>query len=222
MPVCAVLFDLDGTLVDSERESAEAMARVLERDAKLPVTEEHRKFVVGHSWNEIHARLQRDFGAALTWSRDELIERSSRAREQVLAEMGLTVLPGAREAVARLGGRWPAALVTGSSRDEAAQALAILGCEFAVVVASQDVTQGKPSPEPYLQAARRLGVPPAACVVIEDSVAGIVSGRSAGMIVIAVRAGNFLKVDQSAAHRVVDTLDEVTVELLESLAEAAA
>src|SRR5688572_7650475 len=93
MPVRAVLFDLDGTLVDSERESAEAMARVLERDAGLPVTEEHRTFVVGHSWNEIYVRLRQDFGAALVWSQEELVSRSAREREHVIAERGLTVLP---------------------------------------------------------------------------------------------------------------------------------
>jgi HAD superfamily hydrolase (TIGR01509 family) len=224
MPVRAVLFDLDGTLVDSERESAEAMARVLQRDAGLPVTEEQRLCVVGHSWNEIYPLLKRDYGAALTWSQEELVSRTARERVNVIAELGMTVLPGAREALARLGGRWPTALVTGSGREEAAQALAIVNADhkFEVIVASEDVTRGKPSPDPYLQAARHLGVPPSGCVVLEDSVPGITAGRAAGMIVIAIKAGNFLGVDQSQAHRIVATLDDITIELLEELVEVAA
>src|SRR5438876_7092810 len=111
----AVLFDLDGTLVDSERESAEAMARVLARHLGLVVTQAQRDFVIGHSWNEIHAQLRREHGPALTWDMHELIRRAAAERVDVIAEIGMTVMPGAVAAVGRLGGRYPLALVTGSS-----------------------------------------------------------------------------------------------------------
>jgi HAD superfamily hydrolase (TIGR01509 family) len=216
----AILFDLDGTLVDSERESAEAMARVIERDLGLRVTQSQRDYVIGHSWNEIHALLRRELGPALTWDRDELIRRSAAERVHVIADMGMTIMPGAVAAVERLGARWPKALVTGSSREEAMQALRVLGLTdaFKVIFASEDYTHGKPAPDGYLAAARVLGVPPQRCVVLEDSSAGIAAGIAAGMTVIAVRAGNFAGHDQSKAHRIVDTLDEITVELLEELA----
>jgi HAD superfamily hydrolase (TIGR01509 family) len=217
--VGAILFDLDGTLVDSERESAEAMARALQRGLGLAVAPEHREFVVGHSWNEIHALLRRDLGPALSWSLAELIARSAALRAEVIAEQGMTIMPGAIDAVRRLGARWPKALVTGSSRVEAAQALRVIGCEaeFPIVFAAEDYARGKPEPDGYLAAAARLGVAPGACVVLEDSAPGIAAGRAAGMTVVAVRAGNFSGHDQSAAHHIVDTLDAVTIELIEAL-----
>src|SRR5690242_15973790 len=89
-PCAAVRCDLDGTLVDSERESAEAMARVLERDHGLRVTQANRDYVVGHSWNEIYAFLRADYGERLLWTRGELIERSAKERERVIDELGLT------------------------------------------------------------------------------------------------------------------------------------
>ena len=215
MAFAAVLFDLDGTLVDSERESAEAMARALARHRGITITQADRDFIIGRSWVAIHDRLAAAY-PTLQWSLAELAEATAEAREGVIAELGVTVLPGARE-VARLGA--PRALVTGSSRREARQMLELLGLvdAFPIVVAAEDAPRSKPHPDGYLRAATALGVPPGRCLVIEDSAAGIAAGRAAGCTVVGVRAGNFLGQDQSQAHLVVDTLEHLDAETLRRL-----
>ena len=209
----AILFDLDGTLVDTERESAEAMARALAGHG-VECDQEDRDFIIGRSWVAIYDRLAARY-TQLRWTRDELIAATAAMRERVFAELGVTVLPGAREAVARFAG-WPRALVTGSSRVEAAQALDALGLRgvFDPIIAAEDVERSKPHPDGYLAAARALGVEARECLVVEDSLAGIAAGLAAGCAVIAVRAGNFHGQDQSRAHQVIDTLDELTEALL--------
>src|SRR5687767_11663412 len=112
MPVRAVLFDLDGTLVDSERQYAEGMARALTTGLGLDITEEDRHFNIGRSWTAIHDRLVSIY-PQLTWSRDELIQRTALASHDVFDEQGVWVLPGAREAIARFADR-ARAIVTGS------------------------------------------------------------------------------------------------------------
>lgn len=212
-----ILFDLDGTLVDSERESAEAMARALERDHGIAVEQYDKDFIVGRSWVAIYDSLRGRY-PHLSWTRDELIARTAHLRGEVFAELGVTVLPGARGALG-----WtrelPRALVTGSSRAEATQVLPYIGAEaaFEVIVASEDVEASKPSPDGYRKAMATLGLAPESCLVVEDSVSGIAAGRAAGCIVLAVRAGNFHGWDQTGAHRVIDTLEAFTPALVEEL-----
>lgn len=216
----AILFDLDGTLVDSERESAEAMARAIKAGLGFDITQAERDFIIGRSWVEIYKNLQRNYGDRLAWSRAELIAATAEARADVFAEVGITVLPGAVAAVERFSGL-SRAIVTGSSRVECRQALVALNMEqtFDAVFASEDYDASKPAPDGYLAAAEAVSTPIDRCVVVEDSAAGIEAGLAAGARVVAVRAGNFHGQDQSAAHTIIDDLDQLTHELLASLAQ---
>ena len=204
----AVLFDLDGTLADTERQNAESVARVLEADGR-PVTDAERQFVVGHGWKEIYAHLSSHGGVRLSF--EELAHRAALAREKIVEEEGLRVLPGAVGLVRRVSSRFASAVVSGSSRAEISFCLRALGVEscFPWFIGAEDTPRGKPHPDGYLLAAARLGVEPRRCLVLEDSTAGITAAKAAGMRCIAVRAGNFLGQPQDGADRVVDTLEQV-------------
>jgi HAD superfamily hydrolase (TIGR01509 family) len=213
----AILFDLDGTLVDSERETGEALARAMQEGQGIAIDQADRDGIIGRSWLAIYPDLRARY-PAMTWTREEVISATARHREHVFAEQGLTILPGVRALLA-----WtrdlPRALVTGSARSEVTQVLPMIGPEatFDVVVAAEDVARSKPAPDGYQKAIAALGVAPGECLVIEDSRAGIAAGLAAGCVVLAVRAGCYGGWDQSAAHRVIDTLEELTPALFSEL-----
>ncbi len=204
----ALLFDLDGTLVNSEPDVADALDVVLRRLGR-PLSDAERHFIIGHGWADIYAHLLDHGGVGL--SLPDLEEAVYQVRVQRVGQCGVTILPGAVALVRKAVSRLPCALVTGSSHKETELMLGALSLRgaFRALLCAGDYPRGKPAPDPYLLAASALGVDPGHCLVLEDSTAGIASARAAGMFCIALSAGNFAGQDQSAADIVLDSMDEV-------------
>jgi HAD superfamily hydrolase (TIGR01509 family) len=128
----------------------------------------------------------------------------------------LPLLDGAVEAVGRVAARWPLGLASSSNRELIDLVLdrAGLAPHFRVTVSSEEVARGKPAPDVYLEAARRLGADPAACAAVEDSRSGIRAARAAGMRVVAVPNRHYPPDDEALAQAdlVLDSLAELTPE----------
>jgi HAD superfamily hydrolase (TIGR01509 family) len=131
----------------------------------------------------------------------------------------LPLLPGAVEAVRRTAGAFPLALASSSNREifEAVLELAGLAQCFRATVSSEEVERGKPAPDVYLEAARRLGVEPGRCAAVEDSHAGIRSAKSAGMRVMAIPNASYPPDEEALelADVTLASLDELTPERIE-------
>jgi HAD superfamily hydrolase (TIGR01509 family) len=184
-----VVFDMDGVIVDSEPLWVRARKQLV-RDAGGRWVPEAETAMMGVSSDQWSVYMRDELGLDLTPARirDEVIGRMvALYREEV------PLLPGAGAAVEALGRRWPLAIASGSDRvllDTVLTASGLAG-RFAVTVSGEDVAEGKPSPQIYLEACRRLGANPARCVAVEDSANGILSASAAGMKVVAVPRPGF-------------------------------
>jgi HAD superfamily hydrolase (TIGR01509 family) len=207
--VAAVVFDLDGVLVDSEQ---------VWDDARRELAAER-----GGIWTGDATRAMMGM-SSLEWSRymhDELgvdlepAEISAAVVEKLerLYRRELPLLPGAREAVRALGERWPLGLASSSNREIIDLVLELSGLAdaFAATVSSEEVARGKPAPDVYLEAARRLSVPASECAAVEDSTNGLRAAAAAGTTVIALPNPTFPPANDALrlADAVVHSLDEL-------------
>jgi HAD superfamily hydrolase (TIGR01509 family) len=185
--ISAVMFDLDGVLVDSE-----------------PIWERIRRDFAesrGGTWTgDVQRRMMGARTADWSGALSELVGGAvspESAAEQVIAELAAEyrrkppIIPGAADAVRGLAREFRLGLVSGSPEVLIVLVLNLLGVRdfFDVAMSADDVARGKPHPDPYLELARRLGVSPADCAVVEDSGNGIRSGHAAGAGVIAIPRG---------------------------------
>jgi HAD superfamily hydrolase (TIGR01509 family) len=214
----AVVFDLDGVLLDSEQRWNEAKEGLV-RDAGGQWRDEAPTVMMGMSSHEWSAYLRDDLGVPMT---APAIDREVVRRMEDGYREDLPLLPGAVDAVRTLAARWPLALASSSNREIIDLALDLAGLAdlFRVTVSSEEVARGKPAPDVYLDAARRLGVDPARAVAIEDSSNGIRSAAAAGMGVIAVPNPHYPPAADAVALAAVTvpTVDDVTPELVERAA----
>lgn len=191
----AVLWDLDGTLVDSGDYHWRAWRDTM-RGEGVDLTYEQFLASFGQKNDAILAAWM---GAAAT---PDVIRRIGDGKEllyrQLAAKEGLVSLPGAADWVARLHeGGWRQAIASSAPAENVRVMLDALNldCYFDAVVSAEDVTAGKPDPQVFLAAAAKLQVPPAACVVVEDAAAGIEAARRAGMKCVGVSPSSELAAD---------------------------
>jgi HAD superfamily hydrolase (TIGR01509 family) len=182
----SVIFDLDGTLVDSEPNYFEAGRRVLAAHGVLGFDWDEHKGFIGIGTRETLEVLRARY--AIDAPVDELLAAKNRAYLE-LASTSTVVFPQMREFVERLSAAGvPMAVASGSSRAAIEAVLAGTGLadHIAVTVSAEEVGRGKPEPDVFLEAARRLGAAPHDCVVLEDAPPGAAAARAAGMRCIAV------------------------------------
>lgn len=170
----AVLLDMDGTLVDTEGLWWQAVASVAAGLGR-PLDPDDAPHVLGRTSDDVAAHLLRDASVA-----DRLTDAFA---DRVAANV--TIMPGARELLAELAAASiPTALVSASQRRVIDLVLPRLGHPFDLVIADEDTARSKPYPDPYLEAARRLGAAPSRCVAIEDSPTGVAAATAAGCRVL--------------------------------------
>jgi HAD superfamily hydrolase (TIGR01509 family) len=206
----AVIFDLDGILIDSEHVWDEVRQQLAEER--------------GGRWNENASRDMMGM-SSIEWSRymrdviglEEEPEQISaevvrRLEERYRTEIPL--IPGAEQAVERLAARWPLALASSSNRELIDLVLTEsgLGGFFRASVSSEEVARGKPAPDVFIEAARRLDADPTRCAAIEDSENGILAAKAAGMRTIAIPNPQYPPHEDAltSADLVLATIEELT------------
>ena len=211
----AVVFDLDGLLIETEElwdEVREALAH--ERGGRW--SESAQRDMMGMSSTEWSRYMHEAVGLAEAPEEinELVVERmAERYRSQ------LPLLPGAVEAVERIAARWLLGVASSSNRvliDLVLELSGLVGT-FRATVSSEEVARGKPAPDVYFEAARRLGVEPSRTAAVEDSNAGIRSASAAGMRVVAIPNRTFPPDEEALelAEVVLESLDELTPEAIE-------
>jgi len=214
--IAAVVFDLDGVIVDSEQVWDE-VRELYTRESGGAYTDRAARDMMGMSSVEWSRYMSESLGVPGTPA-----EINAAVVERMLARYGEapSLIPGAVAAVRRIAARWPCAIASSSNPEliEVVIRVAELGDVLPIAVSSQEVPRGKPAPDVYLEAARRLGVDPTRCGAVEDSHNGLRSAKAAGMFVVAVPNPHFPPDDESIALAdvVLGSIDELTPALLGS------
>jgi HAD superfamily hydrolase (TIGR01509 family) len=214
-----VIFDLDGVIVDSEPLQHRAYNTVLERfGVRVDAAEYGREWIAAGRGPEYAVRTYQ-----LPLSAEALRRQKDPVYHALLREAAALV-PGAASALARLSAAFPLALATNSSQADTGFILDRFDLRrfFTALVTREQYRDPKPAPDAFRAAAAALGLAPARCAVIEDAHKGIVAAADAGCACIAFPHGYTADTDCRRARAVIGSLDEATVELVESLVERVA
>jgi beta-phosphoglucomutase family hydrolase len=209
----AVLWDMDGTLIDSASVHFQAWKDTL-AEADYELDQENFAAYFGRRNDDI---IRAYLGARATPERMERISRDKEVRYRAWVRRdGIALLPGVHRWLKRLhADGWRQAIASSAPRLNVEAVLGVAGVAeyFSAIVAAEDVTISKPDPEVYVLAAARLGAPPSRCVVVEDAPAGIEGARRAGMRSVGICALHDLAADR-AVHSMEELEDEAFDRLL--------
>jgi HAD superfamily hydrolase (TIGR01509 family) len=215
--IAAVVFDLDGVIIDSEEVWEEVRRGYVAEYGKQFLPDSQTR-MMGMSTGEWSTHLSDEVGVPRTPEQvaaDVLGRMAQRYRED------LPLISGSLDCVRRLGAAFPLGLASSSARiliDQVLETAGLTGA-FRVTLSTEEVPRGKPSPDVYLEAARRLGFPAPDCAAIEDSSNGLRAAAAAGCKVIAVPHGVYPPADDAlaASSLVIHDLNELTVEAVAAL-----
>jgi HAD superfamily hydrolase (TIGR01509 family) len=207
----AVLYDHDGTLVDSEAAHYRMWAGVLAAHGVALSESEYQSHYAGIPTSANAGDLVARFAMAVPAGR--LAEAKKSATDAFLSREAFPLMPGVRESLAYFGARGlRLGIVTGAGHTGVSTTLRAhgLAADFEVIVTADDVARSKPAPDSYLLAIERLGLAAAECVAIEDTAHGVASARAAGMACVAVPNAMSARHDFSRASAVAASLAEAT------------
>lgn len=202
----AAIFDLDGTLMDSEVLWVEATESYLNDRGHAIGHEEALAVVYGRSWRDVYADI-----IARHPELDETMEEMEESLRVYMLDLRVgrdVIIEGSVTLLKRLARDMPTCIVSGSPRADVEAAIDLMGIrgDVAFAIAAEDYGPGKPDPTCFKMAAERLAVAPEQCVVFEDSAAGILAAKAAGMACVALVRPGFPEQDVTAADRVVEDL----------------
>ena len=212
LTLLAILFDMDGTLVDSEVIWVDAIEAALRRRGVELTHEDVVRLVYGHAWPDIFREIARRYPDAYP-SRQAMEAITVPLYIQCSQQRDIRIQPSI-DLLRKLAQRYPVAIVSGSTCARIQQTINDLqiGDCVATFVGCEDVPIGKPDPAAFRLGAERLGVPAAACLVFEDSAAGVQAAKAAGMRCVALSRQNASRQDLSAADLVLSSLDAFDLE----------
>jgi beta-phosphoglucomutase len=214
----AIVFDFDGVLADSEPLHLRAYQEVLSPFGITLTREDYYERYLGYDDEGVFTRVASAHGLPLDERRlKTFIAEKARVFDSAIGSEEI-LYPGAAACIIRMAERYPLGIASGALRHEIEAILRCAGLleHFRFIVGSGETAQSKPAPDPYRRAAELHGLAPADCAAIEDSHWGIVSAKSAGLACVGLTT-TYSREHLTDADRIVDSLDEFTPGLIESL-----